>query len=266
MRAGALAAALAALLLGCGAAQAMPLFAGDGSSHPLVSSELERLLRIGLPVYCGGDRGRLVALTFDDGPGPYTALALRILRRAGARATFFLVGREAMLRPRLVPQEARLAALGDHTWTHPFLPELPRAKVERELAATKRLLERLSHRRVLFFRPPYGAHTASVDATARKLRMIEVLWSIDSRDSEGALWKLIGRTVLRAIRPGSVVLLHENRGQAIRALKFVILPALRRRRFHPVTLTQLLAADPPTLAQLRAGSRGCGSPSPLPGE
>src|SRR5437868_7818531 len=54
---------------------------------------LRRLLRADRPVYCGSARRRLVALTFDDGPGPYTHLALKELRRARAGATFFLVGR-----------------------------------------------------------------------------------------------------------------------------------------------------------------------------
>src|SRR5712692_3183386 len=55
---------------------------------------LAHFQRLGLPVLCGGFRGHDVALTFDDGPGPYTAEALAILRLANARATFFLTGKE----------------------------------------------------------------------------------------------------------------------------------------------------------------------------
>src|SRR5919201_4010673 len=58
-----------------------------------VDAVLARLARAGTLVYCGGRRRREVALTFDDGPGPYTALALRILRSDDARATFCDVGR-----------------------------------------------------------------------------------------------------------------------------------------------------------------------------
>ena len=61
----------------------------------------------------------MVALTFDDGPGPYTALALRKLMRHGARATFFVVGKELIGGPGMPRRERDIGAVGDHTWTHP---------------------------------------------------------------------------------------------------------------------------------------------------
>src|SRR3954466_13386279 len=77
-----------------------------------------RLARLGLPVYCGGGHGDGGALTFDDGPGPYTPVALRILRRSRARATFFLVGRRVAWYRSLVRTELARGAIGDHTWSH----------------------------------------------------------------------------------------------------------------------------------------------------
>ncbi|MHB8642664.1 MAG: polysaccharide deacetylase family protein [Gaiellaceae bacterium] len=219
--------------------------------------ETRRLLAVGLPVYCAAPRRRDVALTFDDGPGPYTALTLRILQRAGARATFFLVGRNLAAAASLPRQEERLGGLGDHTWTHAFLPALRPREIEAQLAETKAAIERSAGTTVTLFRPPYGAHNAEVDRIARHLRMIEVLWSVDSGDSEGASWRAIAATVTRYAHPGGIILLHENRGQTIRALKFLILPWLRTHHLVPVDLTTLLALDPPTLAQLRRGGRGC---------
>src|SRR5262249_28002316 len=157
----------------------------------------------GLPLRCGGDRGRDVALTFDDGPGPYTALALRILRRAHAKATFFLVGKELAYWRGLPRRELALGALGDHTWTHPLLPGLSDAAIRTELATTQNAIEKETGVRVQLFRPPYGAHDARVDREARALGMVEVLWSIDSRDSEGAAWYQIADNVAHSLRPGS---------------------------------------------------------------
>ena len=77
--------------------------------------------------------------------------------------------------------------------------------------------------------------------------MIEVLWSIDSGDSQGKNWRQIGREVLRNIQPGSIVLLHENRGQTIRALHRLILPGLEERGLTLVTVPELLMLDPPPL-------------------
>ena len=62
---------------------------------------------------------------------------------------------------------------------------------------------------------------------------------------------------VRRVRPGSIVLFHENRGQTIRALKFNILPALRKRGFKTVTIPQMLVLNPPSPKQLKAGPAGC---------
>lgn len=74
---------------------------------------------------------------FDDGPGPYSSNVVQILRHAHDRATFFLVGGLISDRPRVPAEEASLAALGDHTWTHPLLTELTTAEIRHELAAAK---------------------------------------------------------------------------------------------------------------------------------
>jgi peptidoglycan/xylan/chitin deacetylase (PgdA/CDA1 family) len=87
--------------------------------------------------------------------------------------------------------------------------------------------------------------------------MVEVLWSIDSLDWKGADWRHIAANVLRNIRPGSIVLMHENHGQTIRALRFLLLPGLRARHWHVVTVSQLIAQDPPTPRQVQRGLAGC---------
>jgi peptidoglycan/xylan/chitin deacetylase (PgdA/CDA1 family) len=150
-----------------------------------------------------------------------------------------------------------LGTLGDHTWTHAYLPALGGDALVAEIADTKRAIVALTHRPVRLSGPPYGAHNAAVDALARKLGMLQVLWSIDSLDSQGADFRGIQQTVLREIRPGSIVLLRENRGQTIQALRFFILPELKRRGLVPVTVEPLLARDsrpPPSSAQVRAAA------------
>jgi peptidoglycan/xylan/chitin deacetylase (PgdA/CDA1 family) len=210
---------------------------------------LDRYVRLARPLYCGGARGRYVALTFDDGPGPYTALALRILRHAHATATFFLVGRNLATWPNAAPAEARLGVIGDHTWTHAWLPALSPQQVVTQLARTRAALARSTDRPVQLFRPPYGAHTGAIDRDATRLGMLEVLWSIDTRDSEGASWAQIAEGVARELRPGAIVLMHENHGQTIEALVRRILPLLHRLRYQTVTIPELLALDPPNAAE-----------------
>lgn len=220
---------------------------------------LKGLVALGRPIFCGGPRVREIALTFDDGPGPYTSLALRILHRAHDRATFFVVGRLLTLRASLVRRELRFGDVGDHTWTHLDLDLLPPSEVRQEIERTALAVREMTGRRVVFFRPPYGAHDPAVDAIVRRLGLLEILWSIDTRDSEGANHLQIAAAVDRA-RPGSIILMHENRGQTLRGLRWDhVLADLRARRLRAVSLTQLLTTDPPSRAQLAKGPRGCGA-------
>jgi peptidoglycan-N-acetylglucosamine deacetylase len=215
-----------------------------------------RLAAAGLPMYCGGDRGRMVALTFDDGPGPYTRLVIKKLRRAHVHATFFLVGKQIAAFPKLARLEKPIAAVGDHTMTHPFLPALARAQMIAEITKARSVIERAAGQPLALFRPPYGGHTPAIDRAAKRLRLVEVLWNVDSADSLGANYLGIERNVIAGLHPGSIILMHENRGQTIRALPRIF-AALRRRRLRAVTVPELIAADPPSAGQLRRGWSGC---------
>jgi peptidoglycan/xylan/chitin deacetylase (PgdA/CDA1 family) len=232
-------------------------------AHPSVADQraaIAHYASVGLPLYCGGRHGRLVALTFDDGPGPYTRTALRILRRAGARATFFLVGASVKRYPKWPAREREIAAIGEHTMTHANLRSLSFHEAMAEVQTGRDAALAAAGPPVDLFRPPFGAHTEDLDREVGRNGMAEILWDVDSEDSRvspPADFHAISATVRRAIRPGSIVLMHENRGQTIRALR-AILPALRRRALRAVTVPELLAADPPSRAQLEAGRRGCG--------
>jgi peptidoglycan/xylan/chitin deacetylase (PgdA/CDA1 family) len=229
----------------------------DGpSATALGSARIRRLAQLGLPVYCAGTRGNALAFTFDDGPGPYTYLALRKLRQAHERATFFVVGRSMRHFPGWVQRETSVAAIGDHTMTHPFLPALAPTQIQSQLADAQAMIQQSTEGPVLLFRPPYGSRTPVVDATAKRLGLLEILWSVDSGDSLGADWGGIIRNVEAGMRPGAIILMHENRGQTIRALT-TLLPKLHRRHLRSVSLPELLAADPPSREQLQAGGRGC---------
>jgi peptidoglycan/xylan/chitin deacetylase (PgdA/CDA1 family) len=217
----------------------------------------QRLATLALPIYCGAAHGNAVAFTFDDGPGPYTHYALKKLALAQERATFFVVGRSIGNFPGWLTKELPLAAIGDHTATHPVLPSLPAPAIANELMSTKEKIQSETRQSVYLFRPPYGALDPQVLATARKVGLLSVLWSVDSRDSLGANWAAIVRNVEAGLRPGAIVLMHENRGQTIHALT-TLLPELHRRHLRSVTLPELLGGDPPSIAQVRRGRDGCG--------
>ncbi len=244
-----------------GSQQAQPAWTKPLATEAQQAAAVARVVKSGKPVYCAGGRhGRYVALTFDDGPGVYTHFAMKKLKKWQVRATFFLIGKllnEPQWRT-WAKRETYLAATGDHSWTHPYLPGLGINEVQTQLADTKQKAEAVTGVKVRVFRPPYGARTDAIDAVASKLGMAQIIWDVDSRDSLGANWAGIAANVKAGLKPGAIILLHENRGQTIRALPY-ILPELKRKHLTAVTVPELLALDPPTDAQLAAGPNGCAS-------
>jgi peptidoglycan/xylan/chitin deacetylase (PgdA/CDA1 family) len=221
-----------------------------------VPAVIQRLTGLGYPVRCGGDRKPLVALTFDDGPGPLTEAAVTILRSAGARATFFLVGKELSGWPLLsnVPrEELSVGTVGDHTWNHVSLVDKPKATLVAEVVETRVAIGRATGAPVVLFRPPYGAHDARLDTFLEAHRLLEVLWSLDSLDSQGATPDEILARVSSGLRAGTIILMHENRATTLHVLPSV-LSLIKARGFKTVTIPELLQRDPPTLKQLRTGS------------
>lgn len=223
------------------------------------NANIRKLIPLGLPIYCAGPHGNALAFTFDDGPGVYTHYAVKKLTQAHERATFFVVGKSIEAWPGWLRRELKVATLGDHTLTHPDLEELPPAEVQTELGQNKLLIEHQSGQSIDLFRPPYGAQDATVNQIARRLGLLDIMWSFDSQDSLGANWAGIIKNVEADMKPGAIILMHENRGQTIRALT-TLLPVLRQRHLRSVSLPELFATDPPSVAQVRQGLDACHAP------
>ena len=229
----------------------------DPSEHEAVT----RLLELKSPIYCGAGAKPLVALTFDDGPGPYSARLVELLRRHGARATFFEIGRKAASHPDLVRAELSVGAVGDHSWSHPDLTQLETAAVTRQFASTQRTIESVGGRDVLVFRPPFGSNDARSLELGNRLGMLEVLWSVDSRDASGATTPSsdeIEQNLAQLVRPGAIVLLHEDEQSpaTLDALQ-TFLPWLKSHGLRAVTVPELLAHDLPEAEQVAKGVGGC---------
>jgi peptidoglycan-N-acetylglucosamine deacetylase len=225
----------------------------DQPDDQTVRDRLQRFAAGGEPVFCGGAGEPVVALTFDDGPGPYTQETLDLLRSRGMTATFFFVGK-LLADPRFqeIPAAAaRLGAVGDHTWNHVSMVGLSPNELEQEIGRTRHALARATGHPISLFRPPLEQHDDTVDGWLRDHAMTEVLWSIDTQDSMGARANHIYAEVRDHLSPGDIVLMHENRGTTQNALPR-ILNLIEARGYRTVTVPQLLAIDPPSRTQLRA--------------
>jgi peptidoglycan/xylan/chitin deacetylase (PgdA/CDA1 family) len=238
---------------GRGSPSASPSLGPSGPSAAS-SDPIQRLVDLGLPIFCGAGTKPLVALTFDDGPGILSPEAITQLHRYGYPATFFLVGKLIGL-PEfdgIIHDEVKLgAAFGDHTWNHVAMTNATPAELSSEIGRTRRAIAAATHQPVQLFRPPLGLHDATLDSYVQSLGMLEILWSIDSGDSQGANADKIYRTVKENLSNGDIILLHDNRGTTEKALPR-ILELIRAEGYTPVTVPQLLTMDPPSTAQVRA--------------
>jgi peptidoglycan-N-acetylglucosamine deacetylase len=192
---------------------------------------------------------REVALTFDDGPGPYTPAILDTLIRHHVPATFFPVGFMINDFPDSIRREvANGFAIGDHTENHRKLTELSPEDQEAELLGQADALARQGAPFPRLFRPPYGAYDASTLDMLRRHRMLMILWTVETGDYERPGDAAIVQHVLDGVHPGAIVLLHDgggDRSETVAALPKVI-KALRARGYRLVTVPQLLLDGPPT--------------------
>ena len=191
-------------------------------------------------------------MTFDDGPSRYTPGILRVLRHMHAPATFFVIGRWALAYPQLVAEEVRAGSeVGDHTENHPPLAELSPVAQTAEITAAGQAIHRAGAPYPVLMRPPYGSFDQSTLVVLRAERMLMVLWSADTSDYlRPGVSKIIYPAVSGA-QPGAIILMHDgggDRSETVAALPRIIV-RLRQRGFHLVTVSQLIADDPPSANQ-----------------
>lgn len=174
-----------------------------------------------------------VGLTYDDGPTAATLPGLlAALRAAGARATFFNQGNNAAAHPELV--HAELAGgnwVGTHTVDHPDLTQIGEPAAFGEILGAQLTLRKLMGSWPTLFRPPFGSTNDQVRADENRLRVLEVLWTVDSRDWAGAT---TGEIVAAAdtLQPGGIILMHDWPPATTQALPQIV-DRLRARGLCP---------------------------------
>jgi len=199
-------------------------------------------------VSSGGTGGRDVALTFDDGPGPYTPQVLTVLERMHVHATFFVIGEMLRYFARSAERELRDGdVIGDHTETHPFMARLSARDQANELEEQIARIELIGGPRPTLFRPPYGSFDATTMRELRRMHLLMVLWSDDTEDYRQPGVAAIVSRALEGAHPGAIILLHDaggTRTETVAALPAII-RGIRARGLRLVTIPQLLHQDPP---------------------
>ena len=227
------------------------------AKHPRIFPGVRRSTARVPYVAIAGKRKREVALTFDDGPGPYTAEVVRTLTRLHAPGTFFQVGatEHYFTDAEELTRRERLVTVGGHTLDHKRMDRLTRADQAAQIDQDTAILAAAGIPQPTLFRPPYGAYDRTTLDLLSERNMTMVLWSVDSNDYERPGVDAIVNRVLTDAKPGAIVLMHDaggDRTQTIEALPRIVL-GLRQRHYTLVSVPQLLRDAPPPLTQPKLG-------------
>lgn len=157
--------------------------------------------------------GRDLYLTFDDGPtAEATTDILELLDRYRIRASFFLIGRRIVEHPNLAAEIARAGhTVGNHTYTHPNAWRIPADRLEDELRKTTDVIAETTGRVPHTMRPPYGRFNRVMRRWSQANGQRIVMWDVLTWDFlKGVKAVQIARYMQNHVRPGSIVVLHDN--------------------------------------------------------
>jgi peptidoglycan/xylan/chitin deacetylase (PgdA/CDA1 family) len=198
-------------------------------------------------VRIAGSQHRELALTFDDGPGPYTPAVLRVLEQMHVPATFFEVG---VLEQYFHVSTTQIVAdgdvIGDHTQLHEPMSHLSRRDQAAQLLQETSAIGAYGAPFPRLFRPPYGLWNDTTLGLLKRYRMLMILWTVDTNDYRQPGVQAIVDSAVHGAQPGAIVLMHDaggNRSETVTALP-IIIRDLRRKCYKLVTVPQLLLDNP----------------------
>lgn len=171
------------------------------------------------------EKEKKIALTFDDGPSIFTLQVLEILERYNAKAAFFCIGKNIEQQPGILKQvHAAGHIIGNHSYSHAhFFDFYGAGSVTAELQATDALIEKLTGKKPAFFRPPYGVTNPAIRKALAVTKHHAIGWSIRSMDGVSKDEKAIYNRIVRQLKPGAVVLLHDTSQVTVRVLEQLLL-------------------------------------------
>ena len=202
---------------------------------------------------------KCVALTFDDGPGPYTDRLLKVLADNDAKATFFLIGNKVAADPAGARRIADAGMeIGSHTWEHPNMTAIPAADIPAQFSKANEAILAATGQRPALVRTAGGLTNDQVLAEAGKQGLADINWDVIPFDwANDANLDASRQILMSQIKPGSVVLLHDTYSSTV-DLAYQFIPVLKANGYHLVTVSQLLGPRAPGSLY---GSRENGPPA-----
>ncbi|SFC57699.1 Peptidoglycan/xylan/chitin deacetylase, PgdA/CDA1 family [Flavobacterium phragmitis] len=193
--------------------------------------------------YCSNplETEQKIALTFDDGPSPYTLEVLELLKKYNASATFFCIGKNIEAHPEILQKVIDEGYLvGNHSYSHSKFFDFYNAKqIREEIEKTDTLLEKFTSKKINFFRPPYGVTTPSIRRVLEKTNHKVIGWNIRSLDGGTKNQELILNRITKRVSPGGIVLLHDTGKHSVLVLE-QFLQFLQQNNYQVVSIEELL--------------------------
>lgn len=191
----------------------------------------------------------MISLTFDDGPGKRTNELLEVLEEYNAHATFFVLGTRVEKYPDEIKQMQAIGCeVGNHSYSHEDLSELKKKGIKKEVDKTNELVSEITGHGVTLLRPPYGA----ISETMKKhLEMPMILWNIDTLDWKTKDAEKTIEAVMKDVKDGDIILLHDIHSATIDAA-IELIPMLLEEGYQLVTVSEMAAAKG---IQMEAGER-----------
>lgn len=225
------------------------------------NAAIDRTLAYTPYVRIAGSQHREVALTFDDGPGPYTPQLVSALDRLHVPATFFEVGvSEQYFSSGTGDIVSHGYTLGDHTYSHAPMSQLSPADQQSQLTKEAKTIVSFGAPFPRLFRPPYGLWNSTTLQLLRKYRMLMTLWTVDTSDYRVPGVDSIVNKVVSGAQPGAIFLMHDaggNRSETVAALPKIV-ERLRARGYTFVTVPKLILDNPPQANQDISSISGSG--------
>lgn len=202
-----------------------------------------------LPIYCVQTEEKKIAISFDAAWGnDDTQTLIDILHEYNVPATFFVVGAWVDKYPESVKQlsDAGMQVM-NHSNTHPYMSKLSTSQIQQEISDCNQKIAAITGREPTLFRPPYGDYDNHVVETVRQMGMEPIQWSVDSLDwKDSATPESICERVTQKVRPGSIVLFHNDATYTPKALSS-ILKCLQDQGYEFVMIDDLICHGPYTL-------------------
>jgi peptidoglycan-N-acetylglucosamine deacetylase len=185
---------------------------------------------------------KVVALTFDDGPDPYhTPRVLDLLDRYHVKATFFMMGRNVERYPAVARDVLQRGhQIGNHSYSHPKLVLMTPARVRDEIERTDQLLRGIGVSGDIYFRPPHAAKFLVLPYVLVQMHKLSVLGDVDPEEWRGRPAAVMADSILRQVRPGSIIGLHDPLGAETLQTVEDSIKALAAQGYSFETVSQLV--------------------------